>query len=110
MDYSQASERFNLEKTLNRLIDLDFIELINNLQKEILSSESIKIPSKAQYKRDIEYLQVKYISNLKGFAFILGQGMKPAGVDNDTIQKFRPIIEELIKKGQLKESILKVIE
>jgi hypothetical protein len=110
MDYLQAFERFNLDKTLMRFLNLDFIDLIANIQKEIVNSENIKISSKNQYKRDIEYLQVRYISDLKGLIFLIEQGIKPAGVDNNTIQKFRPIIEELIKKGQLKITLLNVIE
>jgi hypothetical protein len=110
MDYSQAAERFNLDKTLKSFYNLDFIELINSLQWEITNSESIKISSKIQMSRDVEYLKSRYVSDLKGLVFLLQQGFKPIGVSNDSIQKFKPLIEELIRKGQLETSIIKVIE
>ena len=110
MDYIKATRRFDLDKFLITIKDLDYLEIIESLNKEIGLAESIKTPSKSEYKRDIEYTQVKYISNLKGFAFLIGQGIKPAGVDNETLNKFRPILLSLIEKQQMKDGILKLIE
>lgn len=109
-DYTQASQRFNLDKFLASLQKLDYIEIINSLNYEISLAERIRIPSKSEYKRDIEYIQIKYISNLKGLSFLLRQGMKPMGVDNETLNKFRPILLSLISKKQMKDGILKQIE
>jgi len=110
MDYLQASKRFDLDKTLKDLLNLDYIYLLDNLHKEITNSEGIKISSKTQYKRDIENLQMNYISNLKGLAFLLSQGIKPGGIDQHIFIAFEPILEELVKKGQLKETILDIIK
>jgi len=110
MDYMQASQRFDLDKFIANVKELDYVEIIKSLNNEISLAESIRIPSKSEYKRDIEYIQVKYISNLKGLSFLIGQGMKPAGVDNETLNKFRPILLSLISKKQMKDGILKQIE
>lgn len=110
MDYLQASKRFDLDKSLKDLLNLDLLDLIDNIHKEITISEGIKTSSKNQDKRDIEYLQNSYISNLKGLAFLLSQGIKPGEIDQNTIIAFAPILEELVKKGQLKETILNVIK
>jgi len=110
MDYTQASQRFNLDKFIDNIKDLDYLEILKSLGKEISLAESIRTPSKSHYKRDIEYIQVNYISNLKGLSFLIGQGIKPAGVDKETLSKFRPILLSLVNKQQLKDGILKVIE
>jgi hypothetical protein len=110
MDYIQATQRFDLDKFINTVKDLDHLEIIKSLNKEIGLAENIKTPSKSEYKRDIEYTQIKYISNLKGLAFLIGQGKKPAGVDNETLNKFRPILLSLIEKNQMDDGILKHIE
>ena len=110
MDYSQASERFNFDSFLKRIMESNLIEILDLLNREISNVENIRIPTKTQYKRDIEYLQVEYVSKLKGLAFFLSQGVKPGGVDESTFLKFQPVLIELVKKGQLKESVLKLFE
>jgi hypothetical protein len=110
MNYTEASNRFNLERIIKQLLDLDYFDLINALNKEIDLSEHIRFPSKMEYKRDIESMQINYTSNLKGIAFLFSQGIKPGGVDNDTLKLFRPIILSLIDKKQLKEEFIKLIE
>ena len=110
MDYIQASKRYNLDKFLNQIKNLDYLDLLTSLNNEISNVESIKIPRKNQYKRNIEYLQIKYISDLKGLGFLLSQGIKPATIDNNTLLKFKPILKELIDKKQLKATILNLIE
>ena len=110
MDYSQAYERFNLDKFLARLADKDYLESLDALNNEVRNAENIRTPAKGPDKRDIEHLQTSYVSNLRGFAFLLGQGIKPGGVSTEILLKFKPILEGLVKKEQLKESILELIE
>lgn len=110
MDYRQAMNRFNVETLMNRLTDLDYINLIEVLNREIDMAENIKIPSKAEYKREIESIQSGYIQDLKGIAFLFEQGIKPGGLDKETLYKCRPIISTLIEKKQLKEEFIKLIE
>lgn len=110
MDYTQASKRFDLDKFIENIKDLDYLEILSSLNKEISLAESIRIPSNSLHKRDIEYIQVNYISNIKGLSFLIGQGIKPAGVSNEILTKFRPILISLVNKQQLKDGILKVIE
>lgn len=106
MDYMAASRRFSMEKHLKELMGLDLFVAIGINQKEIIAVEKINIPRKAQYRRDSESLQIDYISNLKGLAYLLGMGLKPAGVSESTFQSFKLLIEDLVKRGNLKETIL----
>lgn len=110
MTYELAYKRFNLNSHIKKLADLDWLEMVTENGKECNAIEKISIPRKAENKTDIEYLQQKYLSNLKGLGFFLGQGIKPYGVDEDTFQSFKPLIESLVSKGQMKEEILTVFD
>jgi|GEM_PF-4097957 len=107
MDYNQAFERFDLDKFIVSLTDKNYLEMLNSLNKEIRNVETIKIPTKSQYKRDVDYLHVNYIFDLKGLSFLLGQGMKPSGVKIEILKKFKPILEELVKKRTTKRYNIK---
>lgn len=105
-----ASQIFDLDKFIENNKDLDYLDIHKSLNMEIRTAESVKIPYKSQHKRDIQYLQDNYISNLKGFSYLIGQGHKPAGLNKETLIKFHPILASLVNKKQLKETILKLIE
>ena len=53
-------------------------------------------------------MQYKYISTLKGLIFFIANGIKPGGVNDANFQLFKPIIENLIEQGEIKEEILKL--
>lgn len=110
MDYTQASKRFDIDKFVTRITEENYFDLLDKLNREIREVENLTIPSKNLYKRDIEYLQTSYLSDLKGLSFLLVQRIKPGGVNVGTLLKFKPILEALVKKGQIKETILKLIE
>ncbi|WP_430817648.1 hypothetical protein [Carboxylicivirga sp. RSCT41] len=74
MDYQVASNRFSLDKVITKLKGLDFIEIIKELNNEIDSAEFVKIPNKSPYMRDIEYIKIRYISDLKDLEFLFSQG------------------------------------
>lgn len=106
MNLTQAYKRFDIDKILSRIEDLNSIDMFDDLQREITSAEGVRIPSRKPNSREIDALQVTYISNLKSLAFILHTGEKPAAPDETTLLKFKRIIEKLVLKGQLKKSIL----
>jgi len=110
MDYLQAKNRYDLDKFISKIKNLNLSEIISSLNQEISSVEHAKIIFKPEYKRDIEYVQISYVSNLKGFGFLIAQSMRPAGVDKAILNKFKPVLLSLIEKKQMNEGILELIE
>lgn len=108
MDYQTASKMFNIETRLNELEKLNSIEIMDRAEKMVRIAEEIQISSKNKYKFDIENMQYKYISTLKGLIFFIANGIKPGGVNDANFQLFKPIIENLIEQGEIKEEILKL--
>ena len=108
MTYDQADKRFNIDNFIAKVTNFDFIEIFNSLQTEIRNTEQIKIQGKSNDKREVESLQERYIQNLKGLAFLLQNNGKPYGVKPEILQKFKPILEELVKKEQLPDTILEL--
>jgi hypothetical protein len=110
MDYTSAASRFDLDKHIKSLSGLDWLDMASANQKAILSAESVSIPSKSMYRRDIEGRQREYVQNLKGLAYILHSGGKPAGMRYEILASFKPLIEELVSKEQLKPGILEIFK
>jgi hypothetical protein len=110
MDYSAASKMFNIENHIKSLEGLDWFDMLNKNSSAISSAEGFSVPRKAQYKRDIEYLQTTYISDLKALGFLLGQGIKPSGISQERLMSFKPLIESLVEKKRLKEGILEIFD
>ena len=108
MNYDIAYKRFNINTHLKDIENLDWLDMINQTNAACRMAMEISISRSAEYRRDIESLQQKYIFALKGLSFFLQQSIKPIGVEEHTFQSFKPLIENLVKKGQLKEEILTV--
>ena len=110
MDYSQASKRFDLDKFISKMIEMDYFDMVEALNREVRSAEDYHIPQRGESIRDIEYLKSDYISQLKQFGFLLNSGMKPAGADKRFVNTFAPVLHRFIEKKQLEKEILLLLE
>ena len=100
------SDEYSFEKFLDNIKDknLPEIQLIASREAEEaerLSSSSIRGVSKTK-KIDIGY----YKKRVGEFAFFMGSGIKPGGVDEEDFKFYQPICEILVKKGQFLPSVL----
>ena len=110
MNYSEATERFNLEKFLGELTELDFLNPLEKLQSEIRNTESIVIPDSMPSYRDTEDMRHTYVSGLKELSFLIQSGIRPATASEDSLEKFKVVIERLVSKNQLSEDTLRIFQ
>jgi len=62
--------------------------------------------SESHYK--IMFLKSEYLSNLKDIEHLLSTGGKPTGIHHTTFTSYKPLLENLIEKRQLKKSALEI--
>jgi len=104
--------QYDFQAFLNSISDLDYLEMIREAEREGMAVERALSPGRGikgidkQYK----YKAIKYRDLLGGFLYLLKSGTKPAGVSDLDFPSFRPAIEKLIEKGQLKSAILSLFE
>ncbi len=103
MDSLEASKRFDLSKFCANLTKLDFISINDIVNREVVNSVGIKVKGK-----DALSCKNKYLNELKQLAFILGTGELPVGISEENIDLFKSVIAELVKKGNLKTSALRI--
>ena len=50
--------------------------------------------------------RARFVRALSGLKFLLGTGIRPPSVESDRFQKFRPLVELLVRKGEMNSSAL----
>ena len=104
--------QYDFRAFLGSISDLSYPEMILEAEREGTAVERALSPGRGikgidkQYK----YKAMKYSELLGGFLFFLKSGIKPAGISDWDFQSFRPVIEKLVEKGQLKSTILSLFE
>lgn len=100
--------QYDFQAFLNSISNLDYFEMIREAEREAMTVERALSPGRGRKGIDKQhkYEAVKYNVLLGGFLFFLKIGIKPAGVSDLDFQSFRPVIEKLVEKGQLKSTIL----
>ena len=76
--------------------DKDYCEIIESAQQEATAAAKRRL--------------FQYAEDLKGLLFFLQHVVKPSGVYDHTFLSFRPIVQSLVRKGQLKEEVLKIFD
>ena len=89
--------RKQMNEFLASLMELDF----PHLQLALLD-ESKRL---AAIKKESEYH-----NEFRGLAFFISYNIKPTGVSNDSFQTFKPLIQSLVDRGELKPSALNIFE
>ena len=104
--------QYDFRAFLNSISDLDYPEVIKEAEREARTVERGLSPGKGVkgIDKQYEYSARKYVELFGGFLFLLMHGIKPDGVSDYDFLSFRPAIEKLVKKGQLKSTILSLFE
>jgi len=90
-----------IKKIIEKYLNSDYIGIIEGLNKEIAIMMRLGKPS----NDDIEYIKAS-----KEILFLLQYGIKPFGLDNYNIVLIKPLIQNLIDKGQLKNEIISIFD
>jgi hypothetical protein len=99
-----------LDDFIESVKDKDRIEIFQIAQREIAGAESGLSGVKGAVAKRASGAP-EYVAILKGFMFVFMTGGRPSmGEFEEEFQKFKPIIESLVKKGQFKPEILSVFE
>ena len=96
----------------------EFVDLVNGLSfSRIMADTECEVDQaeyasfKAKDARDFRIRgSVQYAETLQGLLFLLRYGKTPDGVAPEDLLLFRPIVENLIGKGELKPEALELFE
>ena len=82
--------------------------MIWEAEREAMAVERALSPGRGRkgIEKQYKHRAIEYRELLGGFLFFLRYGIKPSGVSELDFQSFRPAIEKLVEKGQLKSTIL----
>ena len=106
MYYNEAAKRFDFNNFLNSVQELDFIDIVGRINTEVRIAKNITVRRRSDPAQEIQRLQQKYISLLKGLGFLLYHGIKPTEVNDQDFLLYLPLIKRLVGKGQLTSGIL----
>jgi hypothetical protein len=104
--------QYDFQAFLDRISDLNYFEMIREAEREASAIDAALSPGRGRKGIDKQYKgEAASYRNLQGgFLFFLRYGIKPGGVSDLDFLSFRPVIEKLVKKGQLKDTILSLFE
>jgi len=101
----ENKSNFDIRKFVEKIKEEDLPEIIEKTSREAKRIEN-KSFNKKGAKRARKEGSIEYLENLKGLLFFLKKGKKPDSVSDEVFQKYRPIIKNLVQKGELKKEIL----
>lgn len=99
--------KYDINDFILKYQDADYLTLIVEVTKEVQQLDARYMRLKRnEYDEGLSY----YRDHVGDFLFYLNSGMVPAGIKLDGLQKFLPIIENLVTKGQFKPEALNVFK
>jgi len=98
---------YDINKFIERVKDKDHLAIIAEAQQSVYAAESGTSAVKGAVKKR-EAGALEYAADMKGLIFFLGNGIKPFGVSDHVFQSFKPIVQSLVDRKQLKKEALEV--
>ena len=103
------SLNFSIAEFVDTVKGLSLARIMSDTEREVDLAEYASFASKGS--RDFKRRgSVHYAETLKGLMFLLRYGRKPDGVSPVDFQLFRPIIDGLVNRGELKSEALQLFE
>jgi hypothetical protein len=99
------SSSYDFKQFLDSIKDKNYDEIIHLAEQEIYYLE----PLLARVKGSVERRRRgggKYVAQLEQFLFFMKNGIKPGGVSDEDFLLFRPVCENLVRRGIFKPTIL----
>jgi len=103
------SLNFSIPEFVDSVKALTLARIMADTEREVGLAEYASFTSKTShdFKRRGS---VHYAETLKGLLFLLRYGRKSMGVSPEDFQLFRPIIDGLVRRGELKSEALQLFE
>ena len=98
---------YDLNDFILKYQDADFITLITQISKEVQHLDALFMRLRRnEYDNGLTY----YREHVGDFLFYLNTGVVPAGIQITGLEHFRPIIENLVNKGQFRPEALNIFK
>lgn len=105
------SNNFSFQEFLYAIADKDYFELISAASNEAAAAERCSSSSYGKgVAKNREMGSGHYCKRVNEFTFFMRYAIKPRSVDPRDFELYRPICENLVRKGQLSISILNNFE
>jgi hypothetical protein len=99
--------QFDKNDLIKKYINKDLFDIIYELSSEIERLDKLHLNINHKSNRHLSAYQLREYREYAGdFLFFLNSGITPAGIGIDGLKFFLPIINNLVDKGQLKQSVL----
>jgi hypothetical protein len=96
--------KFDINELIEKYQDKELFDIIVELTREVEYLDKLwrKTDKKAPYVYQLE----KYREYAGDFLYFLNTGGTPAGIGLEGLKHFLPIIQNLVNKGNFKETVL----
>lgn len=98
---------YNFQDFLERMARLDYHDILREADAECGRVQKVSSRVRgAPRQRKMGSLQ--YLQRIKEFLFFMQHGIRPATASESDFQSYRPVVETLVEKGQIKPETLEV--
>lgn len=102
------SPSFNIKEFLDAMVGRGFVEIFNAADQECGTAEHLSRGKKGKAAKEMG--SMSYAASLKALLFFLRFGRRPASISDKEFALYRPVCEELIRKGELLPSVLELFK
>ena len=101
--------KYDLDAYLKSVLNLDRMDIIQKVGPlwRFVDSRSFRRKGAVAAR---ENGSLQYVAMLKHLGAFLETAQRPLGIDQSVFSKFQPLCENLVKKGQLDQSVLKLFQ
>jgi hypothetical protein len=105
------SNNFSFQDFLSSIANKDYLELVLAAENEAAEAERCSSSSYGKgVAKNREMGSGHYCKRVGEFTFFMKYAIKPGSVDPHDFELYRPICENLVRKGQLSSNILNNFE
>lgn len=96
---------YDFDAFLERMAKLDYLKIIAVADEECgrVESFSRRVPGAVERRKRGS---LQYAAKIKGFLFYMRYGKRPQGVSDSDFQKYKVVVEALVRKKQYKPEVL----
>jgi hypothetical protein len=100
-------EEYSVDAFLKRAEGMSWADLVAESHRLFRSLQNLRLTPRHHlypYKSRIDY----YIEFLGEFCFLISQLHRPAGMSEEQFKLTRPVLESLVEKNQLEQTVLNI--
>ena len=98
---------YDLDELLTRMVGKDYLDILREAEQEANAVERGLHGLRGAPKRREQGGGV-YLNKIGQFLFFMRHGIKPLGVYEEDFQRYMPIIQSLVDRGQMKPEALDI--